>query len=380
MRLRRHSAFTLIELLVVIAIIAVLIALLLPAVQAAREAARRAQCTNNLKQFGLGLHNYHSSNDTLPWGSGPWGWNDIAMEPLLLPYIEQTTMWNAMNFNDGDNTDANGINPALPDTPNNRTVQTIQVSMFLCPSDTNRLSGTNTASPTLGKPYGHLNYVGSCGSAPMSTFWLTTFDGIFKWVGGDEFLPDHVTLRSGSPQPGKGSTVGFRDIIDGLSNTAMMSERIMGFGNTSAGPPVGVADPLTPTSTLYSVAGSPSGASADNNPGQTASGGLGYYYRCKQISPLTTGTIDDTPFGALWWDGYPRSSRYNHVMTPNMWSCANGGGATVGAYTAASRHPGGVNTLLADGSVKFIKTSINPQTWWALGSRAAGEVISSDAY
>ena len=105
----RRSAFTLIELLVVIAIIAVLIALLLPAVQAAREAARRAQCVNNLKQLGIGCHNYHSAYDVLPWGSGPWGWNDISTHLLLLPYIEQTNAWNAFNFNDGDDTDSNGV-------------------------------------------------------------------------------------------------------------------------------------------------------------------------------------------------------------------------------------------------------------------------------
>src|SRR6516165_9395277 len=140
----RRSGFTLIELLVVIAIIAVLIALLLPAVQAAREAARRAQCVNNQKQLGIGLHNYHQSNDVLPWGSGPWGWKDIAAHALLLPYIEQQAAWNAFNFNDGDDTDSNGVNPASPDTPNNRTVQEMQIIAFLCPSDVNRLTSGGT--------------------------------------------------------------------------------------------------------------------------------------------------------------------------------------------------------------------------------------------
>jgi len=371
----RRRGFTLIELLVVIAIIAVLIALLLPAVQAAREAARRAQCVNNMKQMGLGYHNYHSTHDTLPWGSGPWGWNDLSGTTLLLPYIEQTPLWNSFNFNDGDDTDANGVNPALPDTPNNRTAQTTQIAGFLCPSDTNRLSGSRVASGTLGKPYGRINYSGNAGSSPISTFWLTPFDGIFKWVGGDEYQPGGKTLRSGNPQPGRGSCVGFRDITDGLSNTAMMSEKVMGLGNSSNN-----LDPINPPATLYRVGGNTGGSNADINPSQTASGGTGYYQRCMSVNKLSGGRVDETPFGARWWDGYPPQTRYTHVMPPNSISCAMGGGATGGAYTASSRHSGGVNVLMADGSVKFIKSSVSTQAWWGLGSRSGGEIISSDAY
>src|SRR6202050_4381457 len=100
MRPRNRRGFTLIELLVVIAIIAVLIALLLPAVQSAREAARRAQCVNNLKQFGLALHNYHSTINSLPWGDGPW-WTEWSAHTLLLPYMEQGPIYNAINFGNG---------------------------------------------------------------------------------------------------------------------------------------------------------------------------------------------------------------------------------------------------------------------------------------
>lgn len=378
---RRQAGFTLIELLVVIAIIAVLIALLLPAVQAAREAARRAQCVNNLKQLGIGYHNYHSAQDALPWGSGPWGWNDLSSYPLLLPYIEQQPLWNNFNFNDGDNTDSNGINPASPDTPNNRTVQTTQINTFLCPSDTNRLSGAGVASPTTGRTYGHVNYVGNAGSSPSSSFWLTPFDGIFKWVGGDEFLPGGPTagLRGGNPQPGKGSTVSFRDIIDGLSNTAMASEKVLGVGSNSQS-----VDPLRPSAMLFSVAGG--AGSTDIAPSVDTAGGPGYYQRCKAvniqtaIANPTSALISDTPNGNYWWSGYPRDTRYTHVMTPNDIQCAMGGGATGGAYTATSRHSGGANVLFCDGSVKFIKNSVNVQTWWALGTRANNEVITQDSY
>src|SRR3954453_12367741 len=98
---RKRHGFTLIELLVVIAIIAVLIALLLPAVQAARDAARRAQCSNNMKQLGLAMHNYHSTHNKTPWGAGPWGWNDWSGHTMLLPFMEQAPMFNSMNFFNG---------------------------------------------------------------------------------------------------------------------------------------------------------------------------------------------------------------------------------------------------------------------------------------
>src|SRR5262245_41796200 len=94
----RPSGFTLIELLVVIAIIAVLIALLLPAVQMAREAARRTQCRNNLKQLGLAMHNYHDTCQVLPWGHGPLNWNDWSAFVFMLPYLEQSPIYNAINF------------------------------------------------------------------------------------------------------------------------------------------------------------------------------------------------------------------------------------------------------------------------------------------
>src|SRR6187200_1821037 len=111
-----RRGFTLIELLVVIAIIAVLIALLLPAVQAAREAARRAQCVNNLKQIGIAMHNYHDATGALPFGHGPFGWNDWNAQTFLLPFLEQTPVYNAINL-------FNGISGAAPNNAQNLTIQ-----------------------------------------------------------------------------------------------------------------------------------------------------------------------------------------------------------------------------------------------------------------
>src|SRR4051794_33258810 len=151
----RHAprAFTLIELLVVIAIIAVLIALLLPAVQSAREAARRSQCVNNLKQFGLAIHNYESAAGGLPWGHGYFGWDDWSAHALLLPSLEQTARYNAINF-------ASRGGAATPGNALNLTVQKTTVTLFLCPSDIDRLT---TA-------YGKTNYCANSGNNPNSFF------------------------------------------------------------------------------------------------------------------------------------------------------------------------------------------------------------------
>src|SRR5688572_30214591 len=164
---RHRSGFTLIELLVVIAIIGVLIALLLPAVQAAREAARRAQCTNNLKQIGIGLHNYHDANDALPWGQGPLGWNDWSSLSLMLPYVEQRAMFSALNF---DRRDAAGNDYADPGRSENRTVIRSTINVFLCPSDD---------TGRLGNAEGKTSYGGNAGSRPDAFFLVGAPDGLF---------------------------------------------------------------------------------------------------------------------------------------------------------------------------------------------------------
>jgi len=170
--------------------------------------------------------------------------------------------------------------------------------------------------------------------------------------------------------------VNFRDITDGLSNTACYSEKVKGIGVNVNKPPI---DSLSPSSSPVLLA---KPATANLNSPQT------FYSLCKATGPTSPSakfTDMNYPFGFYWFNGSIANTRYNHVMPPNSHSCNYGSGNARwgdagGAYSASSRHPGGVNVLMCDGSVRFVKSSINAPTWWALGTRAKGEVISSDSY
>jgi prepilin-type N-terminal cleavage/methylation domain-containing protein/prepilin-type processing-associated H-X9-DG protein len=356
---RTRRAFTLIELLVVIAIIAVLIALLLPAVQSAREAARRAQCVNNLKQLGLAMHNYHSAVNSLPWGDGPW-WIEWSAHTLLLPYIEQGPIYNAINFAD---TQPFGGTPMPLYNPVNTTAVYRAISGFLCPSDQDRLTDPN----------GHNNYMDNSGSAPNSDYGGNANSQGWSGPAAGPFIYSSNGVDTGPPGFG-GPSINFASITDGTSNTAAFSERVKAIGNnftnTSAPFDTGIptASLATPPAVNNSVEGTPQA----------------YYAICKVTPPVPVGAnqdaanfSDDNISGAMWVSGQPALTRYIHVMPPNTWSCRSG---LQIAHNANSHHPGGVNVLFCDGSVKFIKASIGIQTWWAIGTRAGGEVISADQY
>ena len=329
--------FTLIELLVVIAIIAVLIALLLPAVQAAREAARRAQCVNNLKQIGLAVHIYVESRGVLPIGQGPeptgsyFGWSSLAM---ILPNLEQTSVYNAINF------DIPG--GSAPGNPQNHTAQNMHITTFLCPSDTDRLDSTA----------GHNNYVGNNGSGTATNG--TSPSGVICGM-----------VALGAPYfPSK--TVGLQDITDGLSQTAAYSERVKGLGlNNDAQAP----DNLTPPGSVLKIAS----LSSDPDLAATACNSADPHARGAAMAGLYS-------FGSFWHVGTMYGTRYNHVMPPNLWSCATDHTDNDGAHTAASRHPGVVNLLFADGSVRAVKSTVARNIWRALGTRAGGEVVSASDY
>jgi len=287
------------------------------------------------------MHNYHDVAGGLPWGHGYLGWNDWSGSVLLLPYMEQGPLYNAVNF-------ANTGSAASPGDARNKTIQVATVNVLLCPSDPDRISNG----------YGHDNYCGNAGNCP----------NCFFGNNGEKIAANGVffSVANGA------STIGFRDILDGLSQTAGFGEKVKGqtVGGTTDS---NLFDPTTPSSAVVSV-GAP-GAPADLTPDP-------YYTSCRAKAPkqgvaLAGGGI---ALGAYWFDGHPECGMYNHIMPPNTWSCSDGNVNDIGALTASSRHSGGVNELFCDGSVKFIKGTVANGVWWALGTRAGAEVVDASSY
>ncbi|WP_240911046.1 DUF1559 domain-containing protein [Paludisphaera soli] len=365
-----RTGFTLIELLVVIAIIAVLIALLLPAVQSAREAARRIHCVNNLKQLGLGLHNYLSTIGSFPiaqsWAKttpGPnYGGNPWSAHAQILGHLEQSNVYNAINFSFAP---AQALNMAYY---TNSTVLFTPLNVFICPSD--GVSPTTLADIRI---YFNCNYVGSTGPTvqavliPGQSVTIQNPSGIF---GFDDRVLHNVPTYS------------VASVTDGTSNTIAYSERLVG----GVGPRV--AD--TRRASFGLVPEVAAAVSLDPGPLYPqvvqALAACGAYAR---TNAATTDRAVGVSFsGATWMAGYLGTTLFNTVTPPNhtqyafnscqaesvnMWGLA-------GFVNSTSNHPGGSNFTFADGSVRFIKSTIDLRTYWALGSRAGGEVISSDSY
>jgi prepilin-type N-terminal cleavage/methylation domain-containing protein len=344
----RH-AFTLVELLVVIAIIGILIALLLPAVQAAREAARRSQCTNNLKQIGLSLHNYESAYLSFPFrmgGTDGGNGGRVSGWVPLLPFGEQAPLYDAIKSGGtAQSVGGSTAHPAWGPVPDGGTTSNdfkpwmAQVPGLVCPSDPRSSKDGNIP--------GKSNYAFSMGDS------ITAGDST---NGNGTSTNRHRGIfwrRSGTR---------IRDITDGTSNTLAASEKAI------------CADS---TNNVKGTIGVVSGPTASNCLAIKGANGT-----------LTAGTLYYNQ-GRRWADGASVFAGITTILPPNAPSAINTNSDTsYGIFTPSSSHPGGVIGLLADGSCRFLSETIDTGdltkaevtsgpspygVWGALGSKDGGE-------
>jgi len=322
----RRQAFTLIELLVVIAIIAVLIGLLLPAVQKVREAANRARCSNNLKQVGIGAHNYVSTFGNLPSGNtvapstGSWA-------VLILPYVEQAAKYAQVDWTQDLNTGANNAAARSQDVP-----------IYLCPSDSRNAFFT-VAVNGVNQPVGRSNYMASLGA----NAWYRNAD---PKTGGPFYSASGVRIT---------------DITDGSSNTAMFSEVKRGT-NTANSLDISTIVPLD--------FGTWDGGLPGND--------LNYPAGCPASPPAVAGSFHYS--GLQYYRGFLWVAYYNHTVLPNSTvnDCVRSVGLDKIHKPARSYHTNGVNVCRCDGSVVFVTNTISLATWKAFGTRGADDILGSD--
>jgi len=355
-----RAAFTLVELLVVIAIIGVLVALLLPAVQAAREAARRTQCSNGLKQFGLALHNYADVFKRFPARRGgslgssdaarvTGNFNRLSAFVPLLPFIEQKPLADAIAAGgtySGQSFPPGGPAAWYPGTGPVYPPWMTQVQLLICPSD-------KVPMPTASQ-HGRNSFAFSLGDSMINH---NSDNRLMRGIFGSQLCK------------------GFNDITDGSSNTIAMSERTWG-GDAGVQQANGIDVRVATAVNVTSV---------NTNPGSCYTQATGTELNGVQYKAR---------FGALWTDGQAERVGFTTFLPPNAPSCVNDGNVNAdsngGVLNPSSYHPGGVNGLFADGSVRFVNQNINcgntaspPVTsgkgpygvWGALGSTEGREAV-----
>jgi prepilin-type N-terminal cleavage/methylation domain-containing protein/prepilin-type processing-associated H-X9-DG protein len=395
-RRRSTRGFTLIELLVVIAIIAVLIALLLPAVQSAREAARRAQCVNNLKQIALASLNYHESFGSFPpscifpcgssvtntTGGGAYtdhghtycySWGTAPLVSIL-QFIEQGAAWNAYNVQMGVLGSYPATNGPIYWWANTTVFLMLKINTYICPSDAPELMGVGSATAV-----GDSNDVFS---NPPLVNYVCNLGGpalVYNGFSGPT-VPCISPLQStvvptGANFYGTSGPKSMASVLDGSSNTAMWSEAVTGSGILY---PIN-ASPVKRKRMLYqtnAILTTPIGAAT----------ALQFISICNGLPGSTLPS--DGERGVQWQASFPNFtnwSTYNHVGAPDSTQCGNTKNSTIqndlyGSSPPTSFHNGGVNVAFCDGSVHFVKDTVNLQAWWALGTIAGGEVLSADQY
>jgi len=352
---QRRRGFTLIELLVVIAIIAVLIALLLPAVQSAREAARRAQCINNMKQVGLAVHNYEGQNNCVVPGNIAND-NGIPLMPgvgscsrcifcncqntpwfvLLLPQIEQQNLYNALNVSLG----MEGVMSPLPlGFFSNYSIAATKVASYQCPSDRINQFQINPAYAG-GALSGPILSKGNYGVSWGNTYWGQDQPATASPMNDPRTNLPPVFMRSAFGH----YNVTFAAVTDGLSNTIFLGEVLQGEQYDIRG-------------LLWS----------------SIPGGGTFFSRLGPNNP--------TDFYQTGLYGDYLNNAFFCVNEPGMGLPCTPNASDQGAYAGArSRHPGGINVLMGDGSVRFLKSSVSMPIWLALNTMASGEVLSADQY